>query len=1067
MEEQHPPLSIEQISPEDWEKTPGSVQALVESLLARVMQDEALSGRAITEGQQDEAEPQRMHQAGLETEKPYRQVVETQTDFILRSQPDTTITFANESLCRALGCSLEEVIGKKWIDFANPEDFQTTLQQISELTPRNPSFLAENRDRRADGQVGWTQWVNQGIFNAQGQLVKLQSVGRDITTLKQVEIALRESEARFHNVAANLPGAIFRYLLRPDGSDAVLYMSPGCYRLWEVESQEVEKSAKVLWDMVHPDDVAAMYESVMLSASTLQPWSWTWRITTPSGKRKWLQATGRPERDEHGNIISDTLILDVSEQHAALIEHERVERELQSTRNFLQIIIDHLPVAVFVKDGRPEHFGKMLLWNKTSELMFGVTAEQALGKTGHDHFPKEQADFFLQKDREAFEHGVPEDIPEEQIDSHSLGKRILHTVKVPLYDCDRSPLYLLCFSEDITNRKQAEVALQDQTNWLSTLIAAIPDAVYLKDGQGRWIVSNEPGLKLFQLQGTQYSGKTDAELAADNDFYRDALWACTTSDEVAWQHKTVSYGEELIPQPDGSLKIMDVAKVPLFNEDGSRKGIVIVGRDMTERRQAEEALRESEERYRLLAENINDLVCLHQPDGRYLYVSPSCESLLGYCDHEMIGQSPYTFFHPEDRDRITQETHVTALAEQPVSITYRMRQKSGNYIWLETLTKPLINAAGQVFQLQTTSRNVTERIQVQDRLRHDALHDALTGLPNRNLLIERLELAMNRAKRIDSYHFAVLFLDLDRFKVINDSLGHLVGDQLLISIAHKLQSILRATDLAVRLGGDEFVILLDEIKHIQEAVRATERIFAELRVPLLIEGREVYASTSIGIVMDSKGYGEPAHILRDADIAMYRAKTKGRGKYEIFDTEMHVQAIRRLHLENDLRQAIARQEFVLHYQPIIALDTLDVVGFEALVHWQHPTLGWMPAGEFIAIAEETGLITLLDYWVLHTACAQLAAWQTAFPERTAIKVSVNLSVQDLRRPDLLEEVDRVLAQTGLDGRSLILEITESMLIEDAEATIILLGRLKERGIEISIDDFGTGYSSLNYLHRLP
>ena len=1014
----------------------------------------------ITERRCSEAERQRVEQALLENESRYRQVVETQTDFILRSLSDTTITFANKALCRSLGCSLEEITGQKWIDFGNPEDLQSILQQISQLTPENPTFIAENRDNRADGEVGWTQWINQGIFNPQGELVEIQSVGRDITALKQVEAALRESEARFRNIVANVPGAIFRYLLRPDGSDAVLYISAGCYRLWEIEAEEVEESAKILWDMIHPDDLPAMYASVMESALNLQPWFWKWRIITRSGQVKWLESAGRPERNSNGDVIWDTLILDVSARKQA-------EIELQQTRNFLQNVIDHLPVAVFVKDGRAEHFGKMLLWNKTSELMFGITARQAIGKTVYYYFPKEQADFFLQKDRKVFESGIPEDIPEEPINSSSLGRRILHTVKIPLYDFNHLPLYILCFSEDITNRKQTEVALQEQTYWLSTLIDAIPDAIYLKDGQGRWIVSNQPGLELFQLLDVEYSGKTDAELSEFSDFYRHALLACARTDELTWQQKKIRYEEEQIPQPDGSVKIIDVTKVPLFNSDGSRKGIVIIGRNISDRKRAEEALQESEERYRLLAENINDLVCLHQPDGRYIYVSPSCESLLGYRYDELVGQDPYTLFHPEDRDRIYKESHVAALAEKPAPITYRMRQKSGNYVWFETLTKAIVNATGQIVQLQTTSRNVTERVQVQNRLRYDALHDTLTGLPNRNLLMERLELAINRAKYFKNYHFAVLFLDLDRFKVVNDSLGHLAGDQLLIVIARKLQSILQQNDLTARLGGDEFVILLDEIKDIQEAVRATERIFAEMYVPLMIEGREIYITTSIGIVFGTKDYVKASHLLRDADIAMYRAKNRGKARYEIFDAEMHTQALKRLHLENDFRQALERQEFVLYYQPIIALDTNLLVGFEALIRWQHPTQGLKSPGEFIAMAEETGLITPLDYWVLHTACQQLATWQAAFPDISTMKVSVNLSAQDLRRHDLLEEVDRVLAQTQLDGRCLALEITESMLIEDVEATIILLEHLKKRGIEISIDDFGTGYSSLSYLHRLP
>ncbi len=517
---------------------------------------------------------------------------------------------------------------------------------------------------------------------------------------------------------------------------------------------------------------------------------------------------------------------------------------------------------------------------------------------------------------------------------------------------------------------------------------------------------------------------------------------------------------------DGSRVAVYSSHILLINPEGEQE-IYCVDIDLRDRKQAEEALRESEARYRLLAENTNDLVCLHELNGQYLYVSPSCEALLGYRCDEMLAQDPCVFLHPDDRNPIYQQGDLTLISADNTPITYRMRQKSGNYIWFETLTKPIVDAAGQVIKLQTTSRDVTERIQVRNQLRYDALHDALTGLPNRNLLMKRLELAINRAKRLENYHFAVLFLDLDRFKVINDSLGHLAGDQLLIAIVQKLQAPLRGADLVARLGGDEFVLLLEEIKDIQEAARVTEQIFAALQAPLTVGGREVYVSASIGVVLGTRDYLQASDLLRDADIAMYRAKSRGKARYEVFDAEMHTQALSRLHLENDLRRAIECHEFLLHYQPIVALATGHLVGFEALVRWQHPTQGIKSPMEFIPIAEETGLITLLDYWVLQTACQQLADWQTAFPSVSHLKVSVNLSAQDLQCPDLLGEVDRVLAHTRLNGHCLTLEITESMLIEDIDSTIALLSQLKERGIQISIDDFGTGYSSLNYLHRLP
>jgi diguanylate cyclase (GGDEF)-like protein len=367
---------------------------------------------------------------------------------------------------------------------------------------------------------------------------------------------------------------------------------------------------------------------------------------------------------------------------------------------------------------------------------------------------------------------------------------------------------------------------------------------------------------------------------------------------------------------------------------------------------------------------------------------------------------------------------------------------------------------------QQLQQEISDRHQAQEQLVYGALHDALTRLPNRTLLMERLEMALQRAKRYPDHLFAVLFIDLDRFKAINDSLGHQVGDRLLLAIAHQLQELVRSTDTVARLGGDEFIILLDPIQDINDAIRVADRIHVQLRVALQLAGREVFTSASIGIAASATHYQHGADLLRDADIAMYRAKEKGKARYEIFDRAMYAQAIQKLQIENDLRQAVIRQELYLNYQPIVSLSTGKIIGFEALLRWLHPERGLVSPSEFIPIAEETGLIVPIGEWVLRKACSQMKQWQTQFSHPPA-KISVNLSLKQLREPDFLEKIDRILVETGILGESLNLELTESMLMDDVEQLIFVLGQLRARNIRLSIDDFGTGYSSLSYLHRFP
>jgi diguanylate cyclase (GGDEF)-like protein len=365
------------------------------------------------------------------------------------------------------------------------------------------------------------------------------------------------------------------------------------------------------------------------------------------------------------------------------------------------------------------------------------------------------------------------------------------------------------------------------------------------------------------------------------------------------------------------------------------------------------------------------------------------------------------------------------------------------------------------------NQEITKHKQTQKRLFHQALHDALTGLPNRNLLMEHLQKALQRSQRNQNYLFAVLFIDLDRFKIINDSLGHAVGDRFLVAIASLLKKCSRNVDTVARLSGDEFAILLDDLKDSNEAIAIAERLLKQLTSPIYVDERKVFTGASIGIAFGSPTYQSGVELLRDADIAMYRAKAQGKGHYALFDREMYAQTLHLSQVETDLRVALERQEFILHYQPIISLTTDRIESFEALLRWQHPEKGLIFPGDFIAIAEETGLIVPIGEWVLREACQQLRTWQDKFPSASSVQISVNLSSRQIKQFDFVDKLAKILADTGLNGQNLRLELTESILMERGEKTIELLGWIKAQQVQLSIDDFGTGYSSLSYLHRFP
>jgi diguanylate cyclase (GGDEF)-like protein len=400
------------------------------------------------------------------------------------------------------------------------------------------------------------------------------------------------------------------------------------------------------------------------------------------------------------------------------------------------------------------------------------------------------------------------------------------------------------------------------------------------------------------------------------------------------------------------------------------------------------------------------------------------------------------------RHRIAAETEVRQLNAQ---LEQRVRQRTAQ-----------LEAANQELE-----REIVERKKAQEQLLHMALHDTLTGLPNRSLFMERLDLALNRSKQQPGYKFAVLFLDCDRFKVVNDSLGHLMGDQLLIAVAHRLASCLRPVDTLARLGGDEFTILVEDIKGLGNATRVAEQLHKELTIPFQLEEHEVFINASIGIVADPTGYEQPEHVMRDADTAMYRAKELGKARYQVFDACMHVRARRSLQLETDLRRALERQQFVVNYQPIVSLSSGTISGFEALLRWYHCDRGFVSPVEFIPIAEETGLIVPIGEWVLREACRQMSIWQNQLPTQPPLTISVNLSAKQFWQANLIEQIDTILQETQLDSRSLKLEITESAIIDNDESVTAILQQLRDRQIQLSIDDFGTGYSSLSYLQRFP
>jgi diguanylate cyclase (GGDEF)-like protein/PAS domain S-box-containing protein len=492
-----------------------------------------------------------------------------------------------------------------------------------------------------------------------------------------------------------------------------------------------------------------------------------------------------------------------------------------------------------------------------------------------------------------------------------------------------------------------------------------------------------------------------------------------------------------------------------------------MARQMAEQERISRQLKESEEHFRNAFDHAAGMALL-SPDGRWLQVNKSLCEMLGYTAPEMLAMSIHTVTHPDDFG--ADIGHIFQLIDgkfNSYQLEKRYLHKTGREVWVLQSASVIRDEQNKPMHLILQIQDITERKMAEDQIRHAAFHDALTGLPNRTLLSDRLSVAIERARRKSSYQFAVLFLDLDRFKVVNDSLGHDMGDKLLVDLSRRLEQCVRKLDTVARLGGDEFAVLLDGLESHEEAIHIAIRIQEALAAPFDLNSHEFFTSASIGIAFSMTSYDRPEDILRDADTAMYRAKANGKARHEIFDVGMHTRAMEMLKLENDLYRAVERGEIVAYFQPIVCLKTGRISGFEALARWHHPERGLVSPADFIPLAEDTGLIVPLGMMILRQSCLQTQEWNRLYAFEKPLTISVNLSGKQFSQSDLVERIKDILDEAKLAPELLRLEITETVIMENARNSIEMLQQLKALGVQFSIDDFGTGYSSLSYLNRFP
>ena len=701
-------------------------------------------------------------------------------------------------------------------------------------------------------------------------------------------------------------------------------------------------------------------------------------------------------------------------------------------------LTQHSPNHIMLLDGA----GVILFINYT---VTGLDIDKVIGTSVYDYLSKDAAAIARACYEKVFSTGKPDQFEISYSDPTGV-THVFENLVYPLIENDQI-VAIINDARDITQLRQQQANLEQKHALLNTVVSQSPIIIWAIDNEGTFTLSEGKGLEILGLQPGKVVGQSLFDL------YRD-------SPDVVRNCRQALQGDQVTGVVHAAGRIYHASYNPTKDAHGVVTGVIGVANDITD-------LQEVEAQMHILSsalEQTADMVLITDVHGIIEYINPAFETTTGYSRDDVIGNKPNLLHSGKHDTQFYQRLWETILRGDVFNDVFINARKDGSIYYEEKTITPIRNQQNEITHFVSTGKDISERMRVQERLHYMAHHDALTKLPNRTLFMDRLRQAMARAhwhKRL----IAVMFLDLDRFKTINDSLGHHIGDQLLVQLTQRLSSGVRAGDTIARFGGDEFAVLLDDIASEKDISQLAKKVLDTMIPAFVIQGREFFMTASIGVSIFPNDGEEPETLLRNADVAMYRAKDLGRNNYQFYSNEMSARAFERLTLENSLRHALKRMEFSLLYQPQIEVKTRRIVGVEALLRWQHPELGLILPSDFVPLLEESGLIVEVGDWVLQTALEQATLWHSAGYD--FLKVSINLSGRQFNNPDFIPSLQATVQQAGLNPQKIELELTESMLMRNASKTINALTTLHQLGINIAVDDFGTGYSSLNYLRRFP
>jgi len=1026
--------------PMAWERRPRGLVGLESRDRKRIWSEEAVSLLTIVgEVVITALERTRSEEALVQSEQRYKILFESHPSPLLVYDFETREFLAvNEAAVAQYGFSREEFLQLRLEDLRPPTEVSGMFEHLRSAEPDRPDrHIAVHRART--GELIEVE-VNAYPFAIDGRKARLALIENVSERTRTIQ-ALRDSETRYRMLVELSPDLIGVYA---DGR--YVFMNTAGARMLGASSPR-EIVGRDIFDTIHPAYRDPFSDQIRRERSE--------GARIPLVEQKFVRVDGRVI-DVEVSVNPFTF----EGREASLVvarettERKTAEREIKKTVSLLQSTLESTTDGILVVDlaGRIVSFNQRFirLWNLPTEVIDTKLDAEALRVAAERVVDGET---FLDKVRELYSQPEAESF---DILEFTDG-RTIERYSAPQY-LDGVPVGRVWSFRDITDRKRAERAIKESEARYRLLFERNLAGVYRNTLDGRIVDCNEACARMFGYSSREeLMAHRATELYYDEDDRTDLLRRLTDRKSLR--------GEEIcLKRKDGS-PVWVLETVTLLPGEGG--GQIMEGTllDISDRKRVEASLTESEERYRLLAQFSTDLISRHTLDGICLYASPACRTLLGFEPEEIVGRSILELVHPDDVEPLREIQERLGVQTDTLTTRYRVMRKDEGWIWFETTSRTIRSPeTGSVVEIIAVSRDISERKEAEQRIEFQAYHDALTGLPNRMLFKDRLSVAIARAHRKGS-PIGVMFLDLDHFKLVNDTLGHTVGDRLLRGVAERLKESLREEDTVSRLGGDEFTLLVVDLATDDDIGKIAQKVLEAIAKPFRIDEHELYVTTSIGIALYPQDGSDPDTLLKNADAAMYRAKELGRSNYQLCAPAMNTRAAERLSIERGLRLALENEEFVVHYQPQVELATGRIVGVEALTRWQSPSRGLVGPTEFIPIAEDARMIFPIGDWVLRKACSQARKWHDdGFPD---LHVAVNLSARQFQHRELLGVVERALKETGVGPRCLELEITESIAMQNTDWTLEMLHDLRAMGISISMDDFGTGHSSLIYLKRFP